>query len=569
MVANDSNKSWCTICIIFDIINIIYIGELIYMKLGEKIANLRVMAGMSQEQLAQSLDVSRQSISKWEMDRALPQIDKVLQLCEIFNISTDSLLYEHIEICHKDTQPKANKYFGTDGFRGEANITLTSMQAYKVGRFLGWYYQSELNGCTNTNHRPKIVIGKDTRRSSYMLEYSIVAGITASGADAYMLHVTTTPSVSYVTRQEEFDCGIMITASHNPFYDNGIKVLNKYGEKLDDKTTSLIESYIDGDLAALGILGDDLPLATREKIGCITDYSSGRNRYLGYLISLASHSYKKLKIGLDCANGASWMIAKSVFVALGAQTVVIGAEPDGLNVNENCGSTHIENLCKLVKEQHLDVGFAFDGDADRCIAVDSNGEIVDGDKIMYILGKRLKSRGMLNNNTVVATIMSNSGFFVSLEEAGIKCQQTNVGDRFVYECMQEKGYALGGEQSGHIIIKKYATTGDGILTAIMLAEEICDSKLSLAELAAPVKLYPQYIKNIRVKDKAAVLKDKAVLESKAEVEKLIAGKGRALLRQSGTEPVIRVMIESESEQKCTQYAQMIADAIIKGGHSIE
>ncbi len=545
------------------------IGELIYMKIGEKIANLRVMAGLSQEQLAERLDVSRQSVSKWEMDQALPQIDKVLQLCGIFKISTDSLLRENIDICQKDKQPRYNKYFGTDGFRGEANITLTSMQAYKVGRFLGWYYQSQISGCTKSNHKPRIVIGKDTRRSSYMLEYSIVAGITASGADAYMLHVTTTPSVSYVTRQEEFDCGIMITASHNPFYDNGIKVINKYGEKLDDKTTSLIETYIDGDLATLGVSGDDLPLATREKIGCIIDYSSGRNRYLGYLISLASHSYKNLKIGLDCANGASWMIAKSVFAALGAQTVVIGAEPDGLNVNENCGSTHIENLCKLVKEQHLDIGFAFDGDADRCIAVDCDGEIVDGDKMLYILGKRLKSRGMLNHDTVVATIMSNSGFFVSLEEAGIKCKQTNVGDRFVYECMQEKGYDLGGEQSGHIIIKKYATTGDGILTAIMIAEEICDSKLSLAELAAPVKLYPQYIKNIRVKDKSEVLKDKAVLESKEEVEKLIAGKGRALLRQSGTEPVIRVMVESESEQKCIEYAQMIADTIIKEGHSVE
>ena len=539
------------------------------MKIGEKIANLRVMAGMSQEQLAENLDVSRQSVSKWEMNQALPQIDKVLQLCGIFKISIDSLLQENIKIPQKDKEPNTNKYFGTDGFRGEANVNLTSMQAYKVGRFLGWYYQSQLSGCTKCKYRPRIVIGKDTRRSSYMLEYSIVAGITASGADAYMLHVTTTPSVSYVTRQEEFDCGIMITASHNPFYDNGIKVINKFGEKLDDKTTSLIEAYIDDDLVTLGVSGEDLPLATKEKIGCIIDYSSGRNRYLGYLISLASHSYKNLKIGLDCANGASWMIAKSVFAALGAQTVVIGAEPDGLNVNENCGSTHIENLSKLVKDEHLDVGFAFDGDADRCIAVDSNGDVVDGDKMLYILGKRLKSRGMLNHDTVVATVMSNSGFFTSLEEAGIKCEQTNVGDRFVYECMQENGYALGGEQSGHIIIKKYATTGDGILTAIMIAEEICDSKLSLAELAAPVKLYPQYTKNIRVKDKAAVFKDKAVLESKDEVEKLISGKGRALLRQSGTEPVIRVMIESESEEKCIEYAQIIADAIIKGGHSVE
>ncbi len=539
------------------------------MKIGEKIAYLRIMAGMSQEQMAERLNVSRQSVSKWEMDQALPQIDKVVQLCEVFNISADRLLRTDIEIAEKKCEEKKNKYFGTDGFRGEANINLTSMHAYKVGRFLGWYYASQLSGCEKGNYRPRIVIGKDTRRSSYMLEYSIAAGITASGADAYMLHVTTTPSVSYVTRQEEFDCGIMITASHNPYYDNGIKVINKFGEKLDDKTTSFIEAYIDGDLTILGITGDDLPLATRERIGCIIDYSSGRNRYLGYLISIASHSYKNLRIGLDCANGASWMIAKSVFGALGAQTVIIGAQPDGLNVNEKCGSTHIENLCRTVKENHLDMGFAFDGDADRCIAVDGNGEIVDGDKILYILGKRLKSRGMLDHDTLVATIMSNSGFFSSLREIGIRCEKTAVGDRFVYECMQEKGYALGGEQSGHIIVKKYATTGDGILTAIMIAEEICDSKLSLAELSAPVKLYPQYVKNMHVKDKGAVLSDKAVLERKERVEAFIGGKGRVLLRQSGTEPVIRVMVECESEEKCTEYAQIIADAITEGGHCVE
>ena len=537
------------------------------MKIGEKIANLRITSGKSQEQLAEMLGVSRQSVSKWEMDQALPQVDKVLQLCDLFGVSTDQLLRDKIELpgpCAGRT-----KYFGTDGFRGETNITLTSMHAYKVGRFLGWYYASEISGCTKPGKKPRIVIGKDTRRSSYMLEYSIVAGLTASGADAYMLHVTTTPSVSYVTRQEEFDCGIMITASHNPFYDNGIKVINQFGEKLDDKTTLLIEAYLDGNLKALGVPGDDLPLAERERLGCIIDYASGRNRYLGYLISLASHSYKGLKIGLDCANGASWMIAKSVFAALGAQTVVIGAEPDGLNINENCGSTHIENLCKLVKEQHLDVGFAFDGDADRCIAVDGNGEIVDGDKMLYILGKRLKQRGMLNHDTVVATVMSNSGFVASLKAAGMKCEQTNVGDRFVYECMLEKGYDLGGEQSGHIIIKKYATTGDGILTAIMLAEELCDSKLSLAELAEPVKLYPQHMKNVRVKDKAAVMKDKTVAEALASVEKMIAGKGRALLRQSGTEPVIRVMIECEQEDKSSKYAQIIVDAILNGGHGCE
>ena len=540
------------------------------MTIGEKLSKLRIAANMSQEALAEKISVSRQSISKWEMNQAQPQIDKIGQLCELFNITADQLLKADIAI---ETQPsskeRVNKYFGTDGFRGEANLNLTSMQAYKVGRFLGWYYSSPLSGCTKTGYRPRIVVGKDTRRSSYMLEYSIVAGITASGADAYMLHVTTTPSVSYVTRQDDFDCGIMITASHNPFYDNGIKVINRFGEKLDDKTTSLIEAYIDGDLNYLGVTGNDLPLAQREKIGCIIDYVSGRNRYLGYLISIASNSYKNLKIGLDCANGASWMLAKSLFGALGAQTVVIGAEPDGLNVNNGCGSTHIENLCKIVKEQHLDLGFAFDGDCDRCLAVDENGEVVDGDAIMYILGKRLKDRGMLNGNTVVATVMSNSGFFKSLEEIGIKCEQTKVGDRFVYECMQEHDYSIGGEQSGHVILKKYATTGDGLLTAIMIAEEICDRKATLSQLKEGLMVYPQYTKNIRVKDKPAVFADKNVLDEKDRIEKLIDGKGRVLLRQSGTEPVIRVMIESETEEMCVEYANAIANKIIEGGHSVE
>ena len=535
------------------------------MTIGEKIYRLRSAAGMSQEQLAEKLDVSRQAVSKWEVDQALPQIDKVLMFCQLFDISTDELLKDKILI-HTDDCQKTNKYFGTDGFRGEANMDLTSMHAYKVGRFLGWYYSSQYAKGGKANHRPRIVIGKDTRRSSYMLEYSIVAGITASGADAYMLHVTTTPSVSYVTRMDDFDCGIMITASHNPYYDNGIKVINRHGEKLDDKTTALIEAYIDGDMKALGVSGDDLPLAHRERIGCIVDYVSGRNRYVGYLISLASHSYKNLRIGLDCANGASWMITKAVFGALGAQTMVIGAEPDGLNVNNGCGSTHVEKLCALVKENHLDLGFAFDGDADRCIAVDENGNVVDGDAMMYILGKRLKSRGMLNDNTVVATVMSNSGFVNSLKEAGIKCEQTTVGDRFVYECMQENDYSLGGEQSGHIILKKYATTGDGLLTAIMIAEEICDLKTSLSKLTEPLKTYPQYMKNIRVKDKDAVLSDKVVLKEMEDIEKLIDGRGRTLLRKSGTEPVIRVMIECESEELCKEYADRVIQVIAERGY---
>ncbi len=548
------------------ITNIIRILEEI-MTIGEKITHLRNASGISQEALADKLSVSRQSVSKWEMDQAQPQIDKIIQLCELWGISTDELLHDKISINRAPVgAPLKNKYFGTDGFRGEANLNLTSMQAYKVGRFLGWYYSSSLSGCAQAGYRPKIVIGKDTRRSSYMLEYSIVAGITASGADAYMLHVTTTPSVSYVTRQDEFDCGIMITASHNPFYDNGIKVINKYGEKLDDETTAFIEAYLDGNLSTLGVQGDDLPLAHRERIGQIVDYVSGRNRYVGYLISVASNSYKKLRIGLDCANGASWMIAKSVFDALGAQTVVIGNQPDGLNVNNSCGSTHIDKLCALVREQHLDVGFAFDGDADRCIAVDENGNVVDGDCMMYILANRLKSRGMLNKNTVVATVMSNSGFFASLKKIGIECEQTKVGDRFVYESMQNNDFSLGGEQSGHIILKKYATTGDGLLTAIMIAEEMCDRKSSLSTLAEPVMLYPQHLVNVRVKDKNAVMNDSEVLKELQAVEKLIDGNGRALLRQSGTEPVIRIMIEAETMAQCEEYAEMVAKVIKERGH---
>lgn len=540
------------------------------MTIGEKITHLRTCVNISQEALADKLSVSRQSVSKWEMDQAQPQIDKILQICELFNISCDELLHDKITINRAPAgAPVKNKYFGTDGFRGEANLNLTSMQAYKVGRFLGWYFASSLSNNQTAGYRPKIVIGKDTRRSSYMLEYSIAAGITASGADAYMLHVTTTPSVSYVTRQDEFDCGIMITASHNPFYDNGIKVINKYGEKLDDETTALIEAYIDGNLASLGVQGDDLPLAHRERIGQIIDYSAGRNRYIGYLISLASNSYKKLRIGLDCANGASWMIAKSVFDALGAQTIVIGNQPDGLNVNNGYGSTHIEKLCSLVKEQHLDAGFAFDGDADRCIAVDENGNVIDGDAMLFILGKRLKRKGMLNKDTVVATVMSNSGFFASLKNLGIECDQTKVGDRFVYESMQNNDFSLGGEQSGHIILKKYATTGDGILTAIMLTEEMCDSKSTLAQLSEGLMLYPQHLVNLRVKEKSAVMNDPEVLAAEKKVNELIDGKGRALLRESGTEPVIRIMIEAETLPLCEEYAEIIAKVIRERGHLSE
>ena len=447
-----------------------------------------------------------------------------------------------------------NKYFGTDGFRGEANLELTSYHAYRVGRFIGWYYSCE----KRRGKRARILVGKDTRRSSYMLEYSIIAGITASGGDAYMLHVTTTPSVSYITRCDEFDCGVMITASHNPFYDNGIKIINSYGEKLDDRTASLIEAYIDGDLKKLQIDDDDIPLAKRENIGKIVDYTAGRNRYVGYLISLASHSYKNLKIGLDCANGATWSIARSVFDALGAQLYLTGIEPDGLNINKNVGSTYIENLISLVKKNHLDMGFAFDGDGDRCIAVDDNGRIIDGDIIMYILAKRLIARGSLAGNTLVTTIMSNKGLFAALDKIGVNYELTTVGDRFVYERMQDKGYCLGGEQSGHIIIKKYATTGDGILTALMLCEEVCDEKSSLGFLAKPVTIYPQITKSVYVRDKDEATNDKDIIAFIKKAELDLNGEGRILLRKSGTEPVIRIMAECKTDSECNKY---IAEAI--------
>ncbi len=547
------------------------------MTIGEKIANLRAAAHISQEQLAEELSVSRQSVSKWEVNQSMPQVENVLTLCRLFRITADALLRDDISLFGDvpgkqsaiNETPVGLKYFGTDGFRGEANVTLTSDHAYKVGRFLGWYFTSPLSGFHEPNYRPRILIGKDTRRSSYTLEYAIAAGLTASGADAYMLHVTTTPSVSYVTRVDEFDCGIMITASHNPFYDNGIKLINRYGEKMDDATTALVEAYLDGDLRRLGLDGNDLPFARREAVGSIVDYVAGRNRYVGYLISLASHSYRDLRIGLDCANGASWMIAKAVFEALGARTYVMGASPNGLNVNAGCGSTHIEALGAFVRENHLDVGFAFDGDADRCIAVDENGNTVNGDHILYILGTRLAARGALGKDTVVATVMSNSGLFKSLEKVGIKCVQTSVGDRFVYETMQKNGYSLGGEQSGHIILKKYATTGDGILTAIMLAEEMRDRKASLSQLASPVHLYPQTVRSIRVSDKPTAMADPLIRAEFEAVNREIGGNGRALLRASGTEPVLRIMLECETEEQCRAYTDRISEVIRKRGYCCE
>ena len=440
------------------------------------------------------------------------------------------------------------KYFGTDGFRGEANVTLTVDHAFKVGRFLGWYY-----GKNHENGKAKIVIGKDTRRSSYMFEYSLVAGLTASGADAYLLHVTTTPSVSYVARTEDFDCGIMISASHNPFYDNGIKLINAAGEKMKEDVIAEIEKYLDGELG-------EIPYATRENIGCTVDYTAGRNRYMGYLMSLAIYSFKGIRVGLDASNGSAWTLAKAVFDALGAKTYVINAAPDGTNINANCGSTHIEGL--------QDVGFAFDGDADRCLCVDEKGEVITGDHILYIYGCYMKDRDKLVGNKVVTTVMSNFGLYKAFDAVGIEYEKTKVGDKYVYECMSENGYRIGGEQSGHIIFSKYATTGDGIITALKMMEVMLAKKKTLSELAAPLVIYPQVLKNIRVTDKTQAQDDADVKAAVEAVANALGADGRILVRESGTEPVVRVMVEAGSTEECEKYVDQVIDVIKSKGYAV-
>ena len=458
------------------------------------------------------------------------------------------------------------KYFGTDGFRGEANVTLTADHAYKVGRFLGWYF-GELKRRSGDWEAPRVVIGKDTRRSSYMFEYTLIAGLTASGADAYMLHVTTTPSVAYVTRMDEFDCGIMISASHNPYYDNGIKLINTHGEKMEENTIDLIEDYIDGKLELFGQKWVELPYATQERIGRTVDYVAGRNRYMGYLISLGLFSFRKLKIGLDCANGSAWQIAKAVFDALGAKTYVINAEPSGLNINENAGSTHIEGLQKFVVENGLDVGIAYDGDADRCLCVDEKGNVISGDHILYILGCYMKNRGQLDNNTVVTTVMSNFGLYKAFDDKGIGYAKTAVGDKYVYEYMAGNGCRLGGEQSGHIIISKYATTGDGILTSLKVLEVMLAQKKKMSQLCEGLNIYPQVLKNVRVKSKPEAQNDPAVQEAVQAVAERLGDTGRILVRESGTEPVIRVMVEAPSKKICQECVDQVVDVICSRGHA--
>nr|WP_308742746.1 phosphoglucosamine mutase [uncultured Anaerocolumna sp.] len=445
------------------------------------------------------------------------------------------------------------KYFGTDGFRGEANVELTVEHAYKVGRFLGYYYGKD--------HKANIVIGKDTRRSSYMFEYSLVAGLTASGADVYLLHVTTTPSVSYVVRSENFDCGIMISASHNPYYDNGIKIINGNGFKLEPEVESLIEEYIDSE-------SDNIPFATKENIGKTTDYAMGRNRYIGYLISLATRSFKQVKVGLDCANGSASTIAKGVFDALGAKTFTIHNEPNGLNINTNCGSTHIENLQKYVVDNGLDVGFAYDGDADRCLAIDEKGNIIDGDLILYICGRYMKERGELNNNTIVTTIMSNIGLYKALDELGISYERTAVGDKYVFENMMANNHSIGGEQSGHVIFSKHATTGDGILTSLKIMEVMLEKKSKLSDIVKEVTIYPQLLVNVRVKNKKDAKEDPKVAEIIEKVADELGDNGRILVRESGTEPVLRVMVEAKTDEMCKKYVDMVIGVIDNQGHTL-
>ena len=460
------------------------------------------------------------------------------------------------------------KYFGTDGFRGEANEQLTAEHAFKIGRFLGWYFQ-EKKKRAGERERAKIVIGKDTRRSGYMFEYALSGGIVASGADAYLLHVTTTPSVAYVVRSDGFDCGVMISASHNPFFDNGIKLFNAQGEKMDEETIGLIEAYLDGEVSAFGQTFANAPYAKGAEIGRTVDYVAGRNRYVGYLISLGIYSFKGYKIGLDCANGSAWGIAKNVFDALGATTYTLHAEPDGTNINENAGSTHIEALQKFVVENGLDIGFAYDGDADRCLCVDENGVVADGDKILYAYATYLKERGELFQNAIVTTVMSNFGLYKALEKAGIGYEKTAVGDKYVYERMREGGFVLGGEQSGHIIFSKYATTGDGVLTSLQVMQMMLEKKQTLSKLVAPMQAYPQVLINVRVKDKTAAMADIDVVAAVQEAEKRLGEQGRILVRESCTEPVIRVMAEGEKEELCRELAQSVADVLKAKGHTVE
>ncbi len=439
------------------------------------------------------------------------------------------------------------KYFGTDGFRGRANEGLNVDHAYKIGRFVGWYYGARRDA------KARVLIGKDTRRSSYMFESALVAGLVASGADAYMLHVIPTPGVSYEVIDGGFDCGVMITASHNPFTDNGIKLVNREGYKMDEDVLEQVEDYIDGKL--------EVPLATGDAIGCTVDYMQGRNRYIAYLIASCGFSMQGVKVGLDCANGAASSVARPVFDAMGAETHVINNAPNGFNINVDCGSTHIQRLQDFVVRNGLDVGFAYDGDADRCLAVDERGRMVDGDLILYVCGTYMAKHGRLAKSTVVPTVMSNFGFFKALDAAGISYEKTAVGDKNVWACMMENGYTLGGEQSGHIIFGDLEKTGDGIMTSLRIMEVLRAEREKLSELTRPVTLYPQQLVNVQVADKDAVMAAPEVKEAVAEAEKFLEGNGRVLVRASGTEPLVRVLTEAPEERLCQEANSVVLKAL--------
>ncbi|MBR3691665.1 MAG: helix-turn-helix domain-containing protein [Clostridia bacterium] len=540
------------------------------MTIGEKIAHLRSHAKMTQEELSEYLGISRQSVSKWEVDQAEPRIDKILQMCVLFQITADDLIREDVQLSRTDDQPELkyrSNFFGAHGFRAEAGTRLTAELAFKVGRFLGWYYASDLSGCRDRTYRPRVVIGKDTRQSSYTLEYAIAAGLTASGATAYMLHVTTIPSVSFVTRSENFDCGIMISASQSSFYINAINMVNRHGERMDDRTLAYLEAYLDGRTEELGLNALDLPQATHDRIGTIVDYVAGRNRYIGYLISLAANSYRELRIGLDCANGAAWMIAPSVFEALGARTFVIHARPDGQNICRDSGIAHPEELQKLVVENRLDIGIAFDGDADRCIAVDEKGNVLTGEHILYILANRLHRLGGLQDNTVVTTDVCSIGLDRSLAEAGILSDRAPTGTRHFYQRMVDKGYTLGGEQSGSIVMRKYATAGDGLLTALMLIEEMLDRKQVLSALTADLKLFRQTFVELRVSDKKQVMLDAEIRRRVEEICHSEGGNTRALLQESPAYPYIRILAEAENEAEAGRIAGELSELIRSKGYA--
>ena len=534
------------------------------MTIDKKITILRKNNNLSQDDLAALLGISRQSLFKWEKGLAIPQTEKVIELSKIFKVSFDILIDDDVELTDlSDDGSKyyQSKYLLTNGYRGEANKELTSDIAYKIGRFLGWYYCNPKFNKYSFSKRPSLVIGKDTRRSSYMFEFAIASGIASSGADVYMMHVTTTPSIGYIVNNDQFECGVMVTASHNPSFDNGIKLVTNDGELVDGKLIYLLESYLNGNLKPLGIDDKDLSFAKRAEIGIIKDFESGRDKYINYLVSLSKYSFRNLKIGLDLSNGASYMIAKRVFEELGAQLYIINDKPDGININDNSGSTHIETLSRLVIENNLDVGFAFDGDADRCIAADEKGNEINGDKIIYLLANKLKDNRALNKNTVVITEMSNAGLIKALKECDIKTVITDVGDRNVLEKMINGNYSLGGEQSGHVLLRKYASTSDGVIAAILILEEMIDKKQKLSELVARVTLMPQLIESIEVNDKEAVLNNESVQSKYKESANKLGNKGRILLRSSKTEPAIRIMVECSNIKKCKECIDEMSSTI--------